>query len=222
MLTPVKKSDSHTADDIARVAVALFAEYGYDATSVRMIAEAAGVTCPTLYYHFGSKEGLARAVLLAPLSQVTGTLQSLLDRSMDPVARLVQAVHAYFEFSREDPHRARFIYAVMFGPLDRSLATRLDEHIRRNNELLRQIASSLADEGLVPPALVGELILALRGQIVIRTMDFLYRGGALGPRVSAQVVARVFEGHLSPGISLARRRTTKSASARQAKEFSRP
>ena len=40
---------------------------GYDATPVRAIVEAAGVTKPTLYYHFGSKEGLAQALDPVPL-----------------------------------------------------------------------------------------------------------------------------------------------------------
>ena len=42
---------------------------GFDATSVREIVEAAGVAKPTLYYYFGSKEGLAQALLTVPLVQ---------------------------------------------------------------------------------------------------------------------------------------------------------
>ena len=48
---------------IIREATRLFAERGYAATSVREIAEAVGVTKPTLYYHFGSKDGLFTALV---------------------------------------------------------------------------------------------------------------------------------------------------------------
>ena len=57
------------ARHIARTAARLFAERGYDATSVREIVEAAGVAKPTLYYYFRSKEGLAQALLTVPLNE---------------------------------------------------------------------------------------------------------------------------------------------------------
>src|SRR5437762_10376000 len=46
---------------IQRVALELFAEQGYDATSLREIAERLGVTKAALYYHFRSKEDIVRS-----------------------------------------------------------------------------------------------------------------------------------------------------------------
>ena len=40
-----------------------FYEKGYDAIGVQEIADAAGVTKPTLYHYFGSKYGLLQAVI---------------------------------------------------------------------------------------------------------------------------------------------------------------
>jgi AcrR family transcriptional regulator len=57
--TTIKSEMSPVARQIARTAAKLFASRGYDATSIREIVEAAGVAKPTLYYYFGSKEGLA-------------------------------------------------------------------------------------------------------------------------------------------------------------------
>ena len=42
----------------------LFAEYGYEAVSTRMIAEQAGVKLSAIHYHFGSKENLYQQVCL--------------------------------------------------------------------------------------------------------------------------------------------------------------
>jgi AcrR family transcriptional regulator len=47
---------------IRDAAFRLFAERGVGATSLRAIAEAAGTSAPLVVHHFGSKEGLVRAV----------------------------------------------------------------------------------------------------------------------------------------------------------------
>lgn len=54
---------SPTMTTLRERAAELFAQKGFAATSVREIAAAAGVTKPTLYYHFGSKEGLIRDLI---------------------------------------------------------------------------------------------------------------------------------------------------------------
>lgn len=51
-------SQEEPRDRILTVATRLFAHRGYGGTSVREVVEAAGVTKPTLYYWFASKEAL--------------------------------------------------------------------------------------------------------------------------------------------------------------------
>ena len=48
---------------ILKVSLDLFHQKGYDAISVQEIVERAGITKPTLYYYFGSKNGLLQAIL---------------------------------------------------------------------------------------------------------------------------------------------------------------
>ena len=117
---------SSVARHIARVAARLFAQNGYDATSVREIVEAAGVAKPTLYYYFRSKEGLAQALLTVPLSNLVATLRQVVSTAEDPVAGLEQVMEAQYAFCREDPDRARFIYALLFGPLGAEVAGELE------------------------------------------------------------------------------------------------
>ncbi len=44
--------------EIVQVAEKLFAEYGFDGTSVRLIAKEAGINIAMISYYFGSKEKL--------------------------------------------------------------------------------------------------------------------------------------------------------------------
>ncbi len=57
------QTSNEVRDRIIEVATKLFATQGYGSTSVREVVEAVGVTKPTLYYYFGSKEGLFLAVV---------------------------------------------------------------------------------------------------------------------------------------------------------------
>ncbi|WP_377271698.1 TetR/AcrR family transcriptional regulator [Peterkaempfera sp. SMS 1(5)a] len=53
---------SDTKAEIREVALELFTERGYEATSLREIAERLGVTKAALYYHFPSKEDIVRSL----------------------------------------------------------------------------------------------------------------------------------------------------------------
>jgi TetR/AcrR family transcriptional regulator len=58
-------------DRLLNVALQLFAQKGFESTSVREIASAAKVTKPTIYYYFKSKEGL----YLELLDHLCGTIE---------------------------------------------------------------------------------------------------------------------------------------------------
>src|SRR4051812_18978222 len=139
------------ARDIARVAARLFATQGYEATSVRMIVEAAGVTKPTLYYYFGSKEGLAQAVLTLPMEALADSMRSILAERGDPVAALVRIVEAHFTFCREDPDCARFVFALHFGPQGSELLMEAKKTMRGLPELLIEAIRRLAEAGVIAP-----------------------------------------------------------------------
>src|SRR5512143_3976610 len=53
---------AETKDRILDAAERLFAEHGFDATSLRMITAAAGVNLAAVNYHFRSKDSLIEAV----------------------------------------------------------------------------------------------------------------------------------------------------------------
>src|SRR5947209_20018328 len=122
----IKGETGAMARHIAQVAARLFAARGYDATPVRAIVEAAGVTKPTLYYHFGSKEGLAQALFTVPMARLVAAWRAILAGPADPVAKLEASAEAHFAFGREDPDRARFTFALYFGPLSSGLAVEME------------------------------------------------------------------------------------------------
>ena len=57
-----------TRESLLDAAESLFAEHGIQASSLRMITQRAGANLAAVHYHFGSKEGLVRAVFSRRLS----------------------------------------------------------------------------------------------------------------------------------------------------------
>jgi AcrR family transcriptional regulator len=61
-------------DRILADALRLFAAQGFDATPIRQVADEAGVATGLIYYHFGDKAGLLRAIFERSLAQVEASL----------------------------------------------------------------------------------------------------------------------------------------------------
>lgn len=78
--------------------------------STRQITSLAGVTAPTLYHHFGDKEGLFNAVLDAGFEEYVAG-----ERSIAPTGRPLEDVRqiwdSHVKFGIENPQ----LYSVMFG-----------------------------------------------------------------------------------------------------------
>ncbi len=85
-------------------ALALFAEGGYDRTSIKDLAQAAGVAQGLVYHYFASKEDLLLAVIDRhnPLPQVRAMLDGIADQ---PAAlllpQLLHGLHALFTEKRQ-------------------------------------------------------------------------------------------------------------------------
>ena len=62
-----QRRGADTKAEIRKVAIELFTERGYEATSLREIAERLGITKAALYYHYSSKESIVRSIFEAHL-----------------------------------------------------------------------------------------------------------------------------------------------------------
>ncbi len=103
--------------DIAAVAVRVFAECGYEGTSVAAIAEGAGLSKQNLMYYFPTKQELYARVLDEVLDDWLERMSSLAQEDQDdaPAAHPADLLRAYVQaklrFSREQPYASR-VYAM--------------------------------------------------------------------------------------------------------------
>lgn len=99
-----------TRQRIIEVTADLLLRHPATAVSTRDICKAADVTAPTLYYHFGDKEGLFDAVAAFGFETYFAGKHSLA-YSDDPVEILLYAWDAHVEFGVAHPT----LYTLMFG-----------------------------------------------------------------------------------------------------------
>lgn len=87
-----------TKDRILDVAEKLFAEHGFGATSMRTITNEAGVNLAAVNYHFGSKDGLVRAIFarrLAPMNDERLRRLQRLEQARAGSIPLDELIHAF-------------------------------------------------------------------------------------------------------------------------------
>src|SRR6478609_6735372 len=84
-------------DELLEIAAGLFAEKGFKNTTVRDIADSAGILSGSLYHHFDSKESMVDEILRTFQDELFGRYDEILASDADPRAKLEQAVRVSFD-----------------------------------------------------------------------------------------------------------------------------
>lgn len=95
----------------------LFACHGYDAVSMRKIAEAIEYSPTAIYVHFQDKAALFRELCRADFSRLAGVFNELA-RIKDPVERICRIGHDYIRFALEFPNHYRLMFMTPLPPPD--------------------------------------------------------------------------------------------------------
>ena len=130
--------------NILNCALQLFAAHGYDGVGIQRIVAAAGVTKPTLYHYFGSKQGLLAALLNTHYDRLHHLLVVAAAYNGDLPVTLNTITSAYFRFAGEHPVFYRMQLAMWFAPID-SEPYKLTVPLRqRQGELIRNVFAQAA------------------------------------------------------------------------------
>jgi AcrR family transcriptional regulator len=106
---PLRKARTRAA--IIEAATALFAERGYDATSIHQVAARADTGVGTLYNYFDSKEEILRHVLIRQFEGAETAFAQITAARSDPRERLQLALDMYANYVRQN----RRLIAALFG-----------------------------------------------------------------------------------------------------------
>lgn len=99
----------HSIYVILMAAIELFRQNGYQATSVRQIAEKAGVSLGMVNHYFGSKEYLGAQVLSLLDVYAAGSLPDRLSFEADPILYDLVSVRVLFNYVMERGYREFYL-----------------------------------------------------------------------------------------------------------------
>ena len=100
---------------ILDAATRVFAEKGYDGTSLGDIAQLAGITRPVVYDHFASKEELHLQLLERERDRILEHVTVQLVAEDTPEQRVFRALDAYFFYVETHPYAWRMLFRETSG-----------------------------------------------------------------------------------------------------------
>jgi AcrR family transcriptional regulator len=182
-------------EQLLQIAAGLFASKGFRNTTVRDIADAAGILSGSLYHHFDSKESMVDEILRTFQKELFGQYDEILASDADPRAKLEQAVRVSFDaIDRHHSEVAIFQNdAAYLGTLDGF------GYIEERHAQSRDVWMRLLREGVAAGVLRDDLDVDLAYRFIRDTVwvavNWYRPGGALtSAQVADQYVTILLEG----------------------------
>lgn len=153
--------EKQTLDRILIAAESVFAEHGYDGTTLRQITQRAKVNLAAVNYHHGDKESLYLEILRRRIEPINQVRLAWLDEAEHqagdqpvPLARLIEILarplfELYAEPDENGRHGARLIGRALVEPLpfmDPFLIEEFQPCLARFGQALRRHAPALTPE----------------------------------------------------------------------------
>ncbi|TYP79302.1 TetR/AcrR family transcriptional regulator [Paenibacillus methanolicus] len=138
-----------TGDKILKAAIDLIAEQGYDGTTTKEIAAAAGVSEVTLFRHFGSKQ----ALLLAAFERYhyAGEMTKLFERMSGDVRRDLLLVGRTYHAIMNRNRKLLDIAHKGGSRLPEEVRDQASQHPVQLKKLLMNYFSALLEQGIIAP-----------------------------------------------------------------------
>jgi TetR/AcrR family transcriptional regulator, cholesterol catabolism regulator len=184
-------------EQLLGIAAGLFAEKGFKNTTVRDIADAAGILSGSLYHHFDSKESMVDEILSTFQEELFGRYDELLASDVDARTKIERAVRLSFEAI--DQHRPEVAIfqneADYLGSFDRF------GYLAERHAQSREVWMTLLNEGVGSGALRKDLDVELVYRFIRDTVWVAVRWYHPGGPLTHQDIADQYLTILLDGIS---------------------
>lgn len=182
-------------DELLELAAAMFAERGLRATTVRDIADSAGILSGSLYHHFSSKEEMVDEVLRGFLDWLFARYQEIVDTQPNPLERLKGLFMTSFE-AIEHRHAQVVIYQDEAKRLSgQERFSYVEERNKEQRKMWLDLLNQGVDEGYFRPDIDVDLVYRFIRDTTWVSVRWYQPGGPLtAEEVGRQYLAIVLGG----------------------------
>lgn len=184
-------------DELLAIAAGLFAEKGFKNTTVRDIADAAGILSGSLYHHFDSKESMVDEILQTFQAELFAAYDAVLASDEDPRTKIERAVRLSFAAIDQHPHEVAIFQndAGHLGGFPRF------SYLAERNAQSRNVWMTLLTEGVEAGALRQDLDVTLTYRFIRDTVWVAVRWYRPGGGLSHEAIADQYLTILLDGIA---------------------
>jgi TetR/AcrR family transcriptional regulator, cholesterol catabolism regulator len=188
-------------DELLAIAAELFAQRGFKNTTVRDIADAAGILSGSLYHHFDSKESMVDEILSTFQTELFKRYDAIVGSGLDARAKVDAVVRVSFEAI--DQHHAE----VAIFQNDSAYLMEFERfgYLREHNTRFREMWLDLLREGVESGVLRPDVDAELVFRFIRDTVWVAVRWYRPGGELSADQVADQYLSILLDGIAARRR-----------------
>jgi len=182
-------------DELLELAAVMFAERGLRATTVRDIADSAGILSGSLYHHFSSKEEMVDELLRGFLDWLFERYQQIVATEPNPLERLKGLFMASFE-AIEDRHAQVVIYQDEAKRLSsHERFSYVDERNKEQRKMWVDVLNQGIEEGYFRPDIDVDLVYRFIRDTTWVSVRWYQPGGPLtAEQVGRQYLAIVLGG----------------------------
>jgi len=152
----------------------LFAAHGYSATSIRDITREAGVTAPSLYHHFGNKEGLFLAIVRAGLARMEATRLEALQGGGSASDRIRRLCQAHSRLRRKYAHLTWVVERILSEPPENAPALDFRTIVRERTRHIEVLVEEGIARGEFRSCTPRHMALALIGAVDASSRSHLW------------------------------------------------
>jgi len=183
--------------EILAIAARLFAEKGFKNTTVRDIADAAGILSGSLYHHFDSKESIVDELLQTFQAELFAGYDAVIASDDDARTKIERAVRLSFQTIDEHPHEVAIFQneADYLGGFERF------GYLAARNAQSRNVWMTLLTEGVESGALRADLDVTLTYRFIRDTVWVAVRWYRPGGGLSHEAIADQYLAILLDGIA---------------------
>lgn len=190
----MRTSNSSARDEILRAAMSVLARANYAEISMQDIAKAGGVTKPTIYYYFESKQGLFEALSSMIVDHIRDIVLEEIAGSRGLSSTLEGIASRMLESPYTSPDLASALFAFYSDPSLKANVPTLRGEMEQIHMLLKDLFARGKADGVVREDVDVDLICRIYNSVIHSYLGMRLESGCCGGPGPVEIVRVLMQG----------------------------